>query len=306
MTSVVDSRRYVGMTFGISTSVPDPSEGPAPFNDDYVNRLVFQQTSHILLEGGRLVLGHRWKTGGILEHLASHAFRLRSYRQHQSGELPPIENLLAWPYLASDDQQAQLMIKEGILSSRQVLPEGIEVSQVEPDSDFGKYCRIRSYTAMRKTMIKSVHVQLAFGGRAGKRKWRLPGVIEEAVFAIQFGRPLYITSSLGGTCQLIVNAILQRSISLADRVAFETPDDVRDLITSHCRDHNLDAIEGPSGPNGTWSALEFFQKQNIETLSNRARMSPTEYINLMTTSDVDRALLLMSVGSTRYRQSMQS
>lgn len=66
--SIADSRKFPGLKFGMTISASDlPGDGMSVSEDD-VNRLTFQEAGHFLREGGRIVLGHRWKLGGVTRH----------------------------------------------------------------------------------------------------------------------------------------------------------------------------------------------------------------------------------------------
>lgn len=309
--NVSDSRRYVGLTFGISISASDFEEDVRSSPEDYVNRLMFQEASHVLLEGGRLILGHRWKPGGTMDHLASRARELRSWRSRRSGsDTPsaPIVNIIAWPDgpPSESDEAAQRMISQQIIEIHQIPPDGIDVSDVDPDSEFGRFCRIRALTAMRRRITELTDIRICLGGGSNKSFRRLSGIVEEAVFTVEAGRPLYVSSALGGVSRLIADTILQRRISESDQQHFYTPDRARQWLELFVDKHPYPADEGPSlprssRPNG-WDAFEFFRSLEIGHLAEQARLSPEEYINLLTTADVNRALTFVTQGASRIRQ----
>lgn len=308
--NVVDSRRYVGLQFGLSVSASNFDEDQRLASEDSVNRLVFQEASHILLEGGSLVLGHRWQADGIMEHLASRARELRSYQRSVTGsstESAAVINMLAWPDPppSEKDKTAQQLLSQKIMAVEQVGPEGIEVQNVAPDSDLGRFCRIRALTNMRKKVVNMTDVRICFGGAASKSGRRLPGVLEEAMFAIQAGRPVYISSALGGVSRVMADALLHRRLNDWDRQQFATNPDARALMESFAGNYPYPIEEGPSvvddPTNSNWSALKVFQQQDVNQLAANAHLNNSEYINLLTTADIDRALTLIATAVQRMR-----
>ncbi len=303
--SLTDSRRYVGLSFGLSISAPDFSDDLQRVSDDDANRLTFQEAGHVLLEGGRLILGHRWKRGGIMDHLASKARDLRAWRDASLPSPAVILNVIAWPDAPPEatDSAAQRLISGGILDVRQIPPAGIDVSNVDTKSDFGKFCRIRALTAMRKTLAELTDIRICLGGGANKPDRRLSGILEEAMLTVRAGKPLYLISAIGGVSRLIADVILQRRISEQDQQHFATPEPARALMEQFIAQHSYHSFEGPSilGDN-QFDALRYFQSLDIADLAKAACLEHDEYINLLTTADVNRAFSLVTLGATRLQQ----
>ncbi len=306
---IIDSRKFVGMAFGITVSASNLSEDESVSTEDYVNRLMFQESGHILREGGKLVLGHRWKLGGVMHHLAARARDLGKWRGDYFNQpaAPSIINLLAWPdQPPKDDSTATDLIEAGILEIRQVEAEGIDTSAISPRSDEAVFCRCRSLTAMRKQLTQLTDVQLCLGGGKNKPERRLPGVLEEAILTIRASKPLYLASALGGVSKLIADALLRRRISPSDTEHFATPDPARRVMEQYRDTYPYPVDEGPSVLNGnspdTWNALAFLHSQDISHLADNARLSPDEFITLLSTADINRALMMFTLGATRVYQ----
>lgn len=304
-----DPRRLLGLRFGLSISAaPDmPATGDP---EVAVNGLTFRLASTILLEGGRLVLGHRWSSEGIMEHLA---FQARDSRWSGLGQTTggaaqqavSILNLIAWPDTAAQgDRNADKMIRDGILEVRQVLPPDIRLDQLDADpqkalaTDPGKLARIRALTAMRQEMVRHTDARICLGGASGGPHRRLPGVIEEALLTVQAGKPLYIASALGGTAKAMADAILQRRMSGEARALFFTPPAVVGLFAQATQEFPVPAEEGPSTESG-WSALKVFEAISMATLTRQSGLTEEEYLQLLTTGDVQRALSLAITGILR-------
>ena len=241
--SLPEPRALTGVRFGLSISAaPD-----MPGRDDperAVNSLIFRLASSILLEGGALLLGHRWSPDGVMEHLAFKArdSRLSSVRhpadaQHKAPV--PILNLIAWPDVPpSDDRNAQRMIRDGVLEVRQVLPTVIPLDRLDPDPvkalacDVGRFARMRALTAVRQEMVGHTDMRVCLGGAAGKPLQRLPGVIEEALLTCMAGKPICISGALGGAAKAMADAILHRRLSADARAMFFTPPAAMSLLLS--------------------------------------------------------------------------
>jgi hypothetical protein len=279
-----------------------------------VNSLTFRLASHIVLEGGALLLGHRWTPDGIMEHLAFQArdSRWSGLRRSANKEAKadvPILNLMAWPDAPpSEDRNARNMLRDGILEVRQILPPGIPLDRLDPDpvkaltSEVGQFARIRALTAMRQEMARHADARICLGGSAGKATRRLPGVVEEALLTCMAGKPLYLAGALGGAAKVMADALLRRRTSDEARALFFTPPDVVGLFAARAAEFSIAPEEGPSMETG-WNALDFLQAIPLAQLGHQAGLSEEEYIQLLTSTDVQRVLGLAVTGIIRLRTS---
>ncbi|MDG4594619.1 MAG: hypothetical protein P9F75_02820 [Candidatus Contendobacter sp.] len=309
--SYSDTRRLTGIRFSLSISAAlDMPGGSDP--DSLVNGLTFRLASNILLEGGTLLLGHRWIPDGIMEHLAfqaldSHWSKLKRAPSEQTKADVPILNLIAWPDgLPSADRNAQKMIREGVLEVRQILPPEIPPDRLDADpvkaltSDLGQFARIRALTAMRREMVRHTDARICLGGGVGKATRRLPGVIEEALFTCMAGKPLYLSGALGGAAKVMADALLQRRMSGEARDLFFTPPPVVGLFAAWTAKSPIAPEEGPSTEEG-WNALERLQSFSPKQLGQQAGLTEEEYVQLLTSTDVQRVLGLAITGVVRLR-----
>ncbi len=311
---LTDSRKFVGTSFGITISASDLSADASPTTEDYINRLTFQEASHVLREGGRLVLGHRWKLGGIMHHLASKARDLRLWRgpaANVSQEPASITNVIAWPDTPPTDQDgtARRLLDQGILEIQSVGVEGIDLNGVDPDSDLGVFCRTRALTGMRKKITELADVRICLGGGSNKPKRRLSGVLEEAILTIQAEKPLYISSAIGGISRVICEAILRRRLSESDRSHFATPAPARAAMQMYRSEYPFPPEEGPctidDGATDGWNALEYLRSVDLKRLAEIAHLNIDEYINLLTTADLNRAMTMVALGVKSLRDGVR-
>ncbi|MEY2726710.1 MAG: hypothetical protein RLZZ458_2577 [Planctomycetota bacterium] len=303
-----DPREFRGLTFGITISVPNQMFAGIAYDDTDVNQLTFQEASYFLREGGRVVLGHRWKPEGVMHHLASQVKLSRLWRRidtvsgqgSQSPNVPDILNVIAWndqPPSEADIEACRL-IKEGVLSVEQVMPPGIDVTDVDPNSNLGKFCRIRALTAMRQRITELSDVRICLGGGNNRPERRLSGVLEEALLAIQAGKPLFVASAMGGVSKVIADAILQRKISPEDQQHFYTPEAARDIMLEFAEQYSFSAEHGPSiqGHPGQFhtDVQETLRSLSVPELASVARLDVDDYLTLLTTADLDYALTLIT------------
>jgi hypothetical protein len=324
--SPADSRKYVGARFGLSISAP-PEKDPvwqSSSNGDpefAVNQFVFTEGSNILFEGGCLVLGHRWddadgqwNRSGILNHLILKSRDFRSFRPAHPDPVTgktsaAILNLVAWPDLPppATEDEAHRLISEGVLEIRQIRPEGFTAEYLDQATDLkaawdllrsqlGKFARIRALTAQRLALARESDFRICIGGNYGKAARRLPGVIEEALFTAMAGKPLYVSSAFGGVSKALADCLLRRSVKTSAEDIFYTPAPMVQLMQEHMGEHPIaEKSEGPSILDG-WNAQTAFWDLNLEKLAAQSGLDADQYINLLATPNVDRAMAWIMAG----------
>ena len=92
-------------------------------------------------------------------------------------------------------------------------PGGVEVGPSavpqgsEPTAELNGHHDQRSYTAMRRHMTDISHARVLIGGQLSGFKGAMPGIIEEAVYAVEAGQPLYVAAGFGGAAALVAQAL---------------------------------------------------------------------------------------------------
>lgn len=308
---ITTPRPLAGLRFGLSISAPAELPGGAD-PEQAVNSLTVNFASSILLEGGGLLLGHRWQPDGILEYLAFHACDSRwaggaSSATQTQDTAAPILNLLAWPdQPPATDRNARKMIEDGILDSRQIPPPDIPLHRLDADptkaldSDLGKLARVRALTALRQAMAAQADARVCLGGAAGKPLRRLPGVIEEALFTHQAGKPLFIAGALGGAAKAMADAILRRRMEPSAEALFYTPLECAALYAQFADKYPAPHGEGPSDPEG-WDALKHFASLEVPALAQQAGLTEEEYLQVLTSTEVPQVFRLAITGVLRRR-----
>lgn len=305
----VNTGSFEAITFGFTISASDLPDDAPRVSDDDVNRLTYLESARVLREGGRLVLGHRWKPGGIMHHLASKARDLRiGPFSAQQLEQPVIINVIAWPDCppADSDRDAQRLLRDNVLQITVVSAPDVNLDHVDPESETGFFFRIRSLTAMRKRLCELTDVRICLGGGANKPQRRISGILEEATLTIAAEKPLYICSAMGGISRVLCDAMLQRRLSESDTAQFVTPAPARAVLEKFRAEYPFPVEEGPCsinhGDRNVWNALDYLRSVKLDRLAEIAGLTLDEYINLMTTADLDRVITLVTMGVRNLRR----
>jgi hypothetical protein len=128
----------------------------------------------------------------------------------------------------------------------------------------------------------------------------LPGVLEEALLTLAMEKPLCISGALGGISKAMADAILHRRQMDEVRAMFFTPPRVAQLFAQYAGKYPVSELEGPS-VDGAWNALSYFESLTLSKLSQQAGLSEDEYVIVLTSTDVQRALSLAMNGMLRLR-----
>lgn len=212
---------------------------------------------------------------------------------------PLLQNLLPWPdtpSLPHDDLErlaSTLRVEHAGLPSELVAYDD-RVRSESRDSDLYAYVRARALTHLRHRLNDHCHARICIGGRRGGSQGRYPGVIEEALLALQAKKPIYLAGLLGGATQQVIDAI--EGQPMPDE--FCKPTKLNELFASPPlpeRDSG-DRTDRQVDRAFAWSA---FQHAGIDQISSMNGLGPEENADLFHTSVLDHAIELILMGLGR-------
>jgi len=186
--------KFVPVPLDVAVSVSDPDDAPPrPLAEE------FEQLFGILIDGG-----HTLMYGGVPD--AGYTRRLHEIERRRHADNPNAEHHLVNyvpDYLWTKADLGDPSTVRTIRVTR--APEGDE-TEVERE--------INDLMAMRHLTTRRCDVRVVIGGalRPGAEPGRrlAPGVLEEAVHAVDVGRPLIVAGGFGGVGRLIADALLGR------------------------------------------------------------------------------------------------
>jgi hypothetical protein len=182
-----------------------------------VNRVTLQLVAALFGQGASVVFGHDWREDGVMEAVYGFARQVQPPAPLASGDAtsetqPLLRNLLPWPdspRLPERDLErlsSTLRVESAGLPEELMASDG-EARRVKPANTLYRYVRARGLTFLRHRLNDACHVRLCLGGRRSGAAGRYPGVIEEALLAVQGNKPLYLAGFLGGATEQVVEAI---------------------------------------------------------------------------------------------------
>lgn len=260
---------------------------------DHLVRLTQDIARHLLARSATLIYGGDLRPGGFTEFVLDEAAILK---ERIGGELPKVENHLAWPLYVSEPEIVAWRAKysEVMKTVEHEIPGDVasELAQdifLPPATPENSYVWSRCLTVMREKSIASSTVRICSGGKLSGYKGKMPGVLEEIVFAFNSQKPTFLLGAFGGvvgsTCNLLLTKAVPETLT-------------EDWQVSHNSGYGeLQAIAKSRGQECDYSAvIELLQKQNTSDLAMRCGLSEDEYKRIMLSPFIDECLYLILKG----------
>jgi len=210
-------RALTGCVVGVSISESDESPKRG-FPSWQVNRITLQVSAALFGQGAGVVFGHDWRDDGVMEAVQGFARQMQpsvplSAEQVDALSQPLLRNILPWPdepRLCATDLEclgSTLRVESaGLPPELQSLAEP-EKSPAGRTTPLYRYLRARGLTHLRWRLNEVCCARLCFGGKIAGSSGRFPGVVEEALLAVQSGKPLFLAGLLGGAAQQLIAAL---------------------------------------------------------------------------------------------------
>jgi len=97
----------------------------------------------------------------------------------------------------------------------------------EPTAALNGHRDQRSYSALRRHITEISDARVLIGGQLSDFKGAMPGIIEEAVYAVEASQPLYVIAGFGGAAALVARALAIDDLDWAPVGFPKQPDDGR-------------------------------------------------------------------------------
>lgn len=301
-------RPLAGMTVNLSISQSDDSL-KLGYPGWQVNRVTLQFVAALFGQGASIIFGHDWREDGVMEAVHGFALQMRpplplATEAAQAEAQPLMRNLLPWPDAPRLSQEEQEELSTTLKVQAGGLPEELRaldhvVSAAGPNDPRYAYFRARGLTHMRHTLTSLCHARLCIGGPRSGSQGRYPGLVEEALLALQHNKPLYIASLLGGASEQLVAAVEGARMP----EDFCPPTHIGGLYLEQ------DVDEGYPGRHAdrtidreaVWQA---FSEMGTEGIARTNGLSEAENNELLRTPIIDRAIELALTGLSRIRATL--
>ena len=272
------------------------------FGDIHYSSAMVEIARHVLVRGGAIAYGGDLRPisqGGHAEQL----FQLvRAYQHAGLGQVPRIKNFLAWQDHVSLPPAEELERKRVAELVRTPMPSALAAAMgldaLRPlDHSFAKrhYVLSRCRSEMRREMNRVVDARISMGGKVTGYAGKYPGILEEALLAIEDGKPLYLLGAFGGCTKLVIDALMGRPVTaLTGEYQLRSNGPAYAALV---RDYDqCPSLSDPEPPVDYTTAVDMLRRSGVAGLNNG--LSEEDNEELFTSVDLDRTVQLVMKGLT--------
>jgi len=260
---------------------------------DHLIRLTQDIARHLLARSATLIYGGDLRPGGFTEFVLDEAEILK---ERIGGELPKVENHLAWPLYVSEPEIVAWRAKysEVMKTVEHEVPSDVASGLAQnvflpPTTPENAYVWSRCLTEMREKSIASSTVRVCSGGKLSGYKGKMAGVLEEIVLAFNYKKPTFLLGAFGGVVGSVCSVLLKKAVPEALTEEWQ--------ISHNSGYAELQAIAKNHGKECDYNGvIEFLQRQNISDMAIRCGLTEDEYIRIMCSPFIDECLYLILTG----------
>lgn len=297
--NVMEKDCFVNQRIGISISeVHGDGFSNNHIHADHLARLAQDLARHLLSRSATLIYGGDLRPDGFTEFILDEAAILND---RMGGNLPKVENHLAWPLHISDPEivswrarYSQIM-KTVVYDISPDVADGVSQNAfLPPNTPKNAYIWSRCLTQMREKSIASSTVRICAGGKLSAYKGKMPGVLEEIVLAFGSDKPTFLLGAfggvVGGVCHVLLNGDIPEDLTEEWQVSHNAGySDVQAIAKAHGNECNYKAVLG------------LIQNQKISDLASRCGLSEEEYMKVISSPFIDECLHLILKGLKKIR-----
>lgn len=201
--------------------------------EEHLRDAMTEISRHMLAMEARLVYGGDLRDNGYTKLLFELVARHR--RDADVGDVrPAVVNYLPWPVHSMKSREYLSGLREdleGIGELHCLDKEGhaiaYEARGGPSPAAFSDEDWASSLTAMRRVQTEAIDTRIVLGGRVTKFRGRMPGIAEEAEFALKANQPLYLLGGFGGCARDIASDMglmpeMERSADWPGRIGFSS------------------------------------------------------------------------------------
>jgi hypothetical protein len=194
-----------GVTVGLSVS--DSTDlSRLGLDEQHINLAVGEITRAILIAGGTIAYGGWLRPSGFTHQLMDEVRRfgvarrsltlyvaLPEHRELSREALDNVDRQLGtWGKLVTLDQH-------GVPTDWRTLPQS--------DSPLSDDVRVAAYSGLRRHMADNIDGRILVGGKLRGYLGAIPGVMEEAILAVERNQPIYLAGGFGGAAAAVARRL---------------------------------------------------------------------------------------------------
>ena len=264
---LVPSDSLQNMRVGLSVSDSDDL-GRLGLSAAHAEQAVGELARAVLVAGGSLVYGGRVKPSGFTQYL------MHEVRRYGRDDEPALTLCLAAPEHLKlsrselDDIDKALGTRGRVvcldLEGREI--KGILRTKSRDPETFSISDAPHAYSSMRRYLAAVIDARVLIGGKLSGFAGVMPGIVEEAIAAVEARHPLYVSAGFGGAAALVAKQLHLDDLNWA-------PDDFPARSDDERIDRGLQLL-GEAAASSGWNAMSCgLDEQAVRQLAATHRAS---------------------------------
>lgn len=283
--------------------------------DQQVNRITLQLAQALIGQGASVVFGHDWREDGVMEAVHGFAQQIRGpFPMHQAeagdrkGEElrrmrdlegdrlpPPLINILPWPGASTLDAAQRKRLEGTLLIATAAPPPEELLDRLKARGDdprLSDHARGLALAKLREELTRYTDARICIGGQITNFKGILPGIIEEALRALDARKPVYLCGLLGGATARLIESFEEPRAQRLARYTAEIKERIADI--------RLDPRVPYSGVEQDFLKKPFLLT-TVDSLAETNGLSVEENRQLFQTRSIEEVIYLVLKGIGRLR-----
>lgn len=274
----------------VGVSVSDNEElSSLGYSGIHLRDLTIEIVRYLLINGATMIYGGDLRREGFTEILSELAYQ---YRIKSDSRKNHFINYFSYPIHCHLNRQHLLDFKKNRTEVVKIQPPAElnvdDEKYLQPDTIENKYIWARSLTDMRNKMISNSDARIIIGGKINNYLGKMPGIIEEALIAIEHDKPLYLIGALGGASKEVINAFRGGSFSFMEN-EFHNSENYKSF-QNYYNEHK------PNNPLNLESVCAKIKEYGLEKLSTSNGLTTEENIRLFETPHFSEMIYLVFKG----------
>ena len=196
-------------TVNISAS-PGGDSASWGYDAHFFNRAIISLSEFFLFNNARVLFGHDWREDGVMRAVANAAEKAATSRVFNSREEASARMVNIVP---EKKEKISTLAKDAEDASDGILKVNSLDDYIDEKSDALFKSTPLKLIYLRKILTEALNpgIRVCLGGKTEGYTGFLPGIVEEALFALKYGKPLYIIGGFGGAAHLVAQFLLSET-----------------------------------------------------------------------------------------------
>jgi len=207
VSEVKEIHLFEGKNIGVSIS-DSPEINQLGFSFEHQKNLIIEITRYLVIHGSSLIYGGDLRQNGYTRLFSDLVFQ---YRPTNEVGKKFLKNYLSFPIHVKLKTSDELEFKKnGVEPIKVSAPEHLNIDETmfyPPNNKENLFIWAESLSKMRVEMNSESNARIFTGGSMANFKGKYPGLLEEAILALENDTPVYFVGIFGGVTKRIIEGL---------------------------------------------------------------------------------------------------